>query len=60
MSAKPIRVGTGAWIGTRCTILPGVTIGASSVIAAQTVVKEDVPPNILLTGTRRISIAKWR
>jgi maltose O-acetyltransferase len=58
--AKPIRIGAGSWIGSRCTIMPGVTIGAGSVIGASMVVRQDVPPNTLLVGTRKISIAKWR
>jgi maltose O-acetyltransferase len=58
--AKPIRIETGAWLGARCTVLPGVTIGAGSVVGANVVVREDVPANILFTGTRKISIAKWR
>ena len=58
--AKPIRVEAGCWIGSRCTIMPGVTIGAGSVIGASVVVQEDVPPNTLVAGKRKISIAKWR
>lgn len=58
--AKPIRVEAGAWIGSRCTILPGVTVGAGAVVGAAVVVREDVPPNTLLSGTRKVSIAKWR
>lgn len=58
--AKPIRIGAGSWLGSRCTILPGVTVGAGSVVGASVVVREDVPPNTLLAGTRRISLAKWR
>lgn len=58
--ARPIRVEKGAWLGARCTILPGVTIGAGSVVGASVVVREDIPPNTLFTGSRRISIAKWR
>jgi maltose O-acetyltransferase len=57
--ARPIRVEAGAWLGSRCVIMPGVTIGAGSVVGASVVVREDLPPNTLFTGARRISIAKW-
>lgn len=58
--AKPITIEAGAWLGSRCTILPGVTVGAGSVIGASVVVREDVPPNTLLAGSRKVSLAKWR
>lgn len=58
--AKPIRIGAGCWLGSRSTIMPGVTVGAGSVVGASVVVTEDVPPNTLLAGKRKISIAKWR
>jgi acetyltransferase-like isoleucine patch superfamily enzyme len=32
-SRKPINIQNNVWIGTRCTILPGVTIGENSVMA---------------------------
>jgi maltose O-acetyltransferase len=56
----PITVEAGVWIGSRSIIHPGVTIGAGSVIAASAIVKDSVPANTLFTGTRKISIAKWR
>ena len=56
----PIVVGDGAWIGARCTILPGVTIGAGAVIGANMVIESDVPPHTLLMGKQKISLAKWR
>jgi maltose O-acetyltransferase len=58
--SAPIEVGNGAWLGARCTILPGVKIGAGAVIGASVVVTKDVPPNVLLMGSRSVSLAKWR
>ena len=46
----PIAIGDGAWIGAHCTILPGVEIGKGSVIAAGSVVVNDVPPNVMVGG----------
>jgi len=59
-SSAPVEIGDGAWLGARCTIMPGVKIGAGSVVGASVVVSSDVPPNILVMGKRRISIANWR
>ena len=59
-TAAPITVGDGVWLGTRCTILGGVTIGSGTVIGAGVIVATDVPPNTLMTGAKPISLAKWR
>ncbi|WP_142847804.1 sugar O-acetyltransferase [Telmatospirillum sp. J64-1] len=48
--ALPIRVGTNVWIGGGAIILPGVTIGDDSVIAAGSVVTKDVPPRSVVVG----------
>jgi acetyltransferase-like isoleucine patch superfamily enzyme len=40
--------------------MPGVTIGAGSVIGASVVVTKDVPANTLVMGATQVSIAKWR
>jgi maltose O-acetyltransferase len=58
--AKPIKIEAGSWLGSRCTIMPGVTVGAGSVIGASAVVRDNVPPNTLVAGSRRVSLAKWR
>jgi maltose O-acetyltransferase len=59
-ATAPVRVCQGVWLGARCIVMPGVTIGAGSVIGASVVVTEDIPPNVLFSGGRKISIAKWR
>ena len=43
-------IGADVWIGTQATILPGITIGAGSVVAAQSVVTRDVPPYTIVAG----------
>ncbi len=55
----PVTIDSGAWIGARCVILPGVTIGKGAVIAAGTTVHRDVPPNIIMIGTQGMPIDKW-
>lgn len=40
----------GASLGANSTILPGLTIGASSMIGAGAVVTRDVPPNAIVIG----------
>jgi len=46
----PIAIGNYAWIGTRATILAGVTIGEGAVIMAGAVVTRDVPPYAVVGG----------
>ncbi len=58
--AAPITVGDGAWLGARCTIMGGVSIGAGSVIGAGVTVSADIPPNMLITGAKPVSLARWR
>ena len=47
---NPISVEDGVWICAKSTILPGVTIGKGSVIAAGAVVAKNVLPNVLVAG----------
>jgi len=48
--AKPIRIGSGVWIGGGAIVLPGVTIGDGCVIGAGSVVTRDLPPFSLAVG----------
>jgi acetyltransferase-like isoleucine patch superfamily enzyme len=50
ITAEPITIDTNVWIGAAATILPGVNIGADSVVAAGAVVTHDVPPATLVAG----------
>jgi acetyltransferase-like isoleucine patch superfamily enzyme len=47
----PVRVGHGAWLGSRAMILPGVDVGDGAIVAAGAVVTRSVPPNVLVGGT---------
>jgi len=46
----PIVIKRNAWIGAAATIMPGVTIGENSVVAAGAVVTKDVPDNTIVGG----------
>ena len=48
--AKPITVGNNVWIGGNVIVLPGVTIGDNSVIAAGSIVDHDIPSNVIAMG----------
>jgi acetyltransferase-like isoleucine patch superfamily enzyme len=47
---KAARIEDNVMIGGGCTILPGITIGERSFIAAGSVVTKDVPPRSLVKG----------
>ena len=46
----PIRIGKNVWIGSNSTILPGITIGDNSVVAAGAVVTKNVEANTIVGG----------
>ena len=50
VSTTPVTIGDDIWIGANAVILPGVTIGNHSVVAAGAVVTKDVPPYTLVGG----------
>jgi acetyltransferase-like isoleucine patch superfamily enzyme len=47
---KPVLVETGADIGMNASILPGVRVGAHSIVGAGAVVTEDVPEYAIVAG----------
>jgi acetyltransferase-like isoleucine patch superfamily enzyme len=48
--AAAVLIEDNVWIGAQSIIVPGVSIGRNSVIAAGSVVTKDVPPNCLAAG----------
>jgi maltose O-acetyltransferase len=49
-SAHPITIGDNVWLGGGVIVLPGVTIGADSIIGAGSVVTRDVPAGVIAVG----------
>jgi maltose O-acetyltransferase len=47
---RDVRIGDGAWIGARATIMPGVDVGAGAVIAAGATVTKDCEPGVVYGG----------
>jgi len=50
VNTKPIVVKNEAWIGANAVILPGVTIGKHSIVAAGSVVTKNVPAYSVVAG----------
>lgn len=46
----PVAIGDNAWLARGAIVLPGVTIGAHSVVAAGAVVTAPVPDHVLVAG----------
>ncbi|MFF9869848.1 sugar O-acetyltransferase [Streptomyces sp. NPDC013953] len=49
-SARPITLGDRVWLGGGVTVLPGVSIGADTVVGAGSVVTKSLPSGVLAAG----------
>jgi maltose O-acetyltransferase len=47
---NPVKIDDGAWIGSRCVILPGVTVGSGAIVEPGSVVTKDVAPHTRVSG----------
>lgn len=54
-----VKIGRGSWLGYRCNVLSGVTIGKHCVVAAGAVVTKDVPPYSVVAGCPARVIKKY-
>ncbi len=57
---RPVRIGSGSWIGTGATILPGADIGRNVVVAAGAVVTGDVPDRCIVAGVPARILRRWQ
>lgn len=49
-TARPIRIGNDVWIGAHAVILSGVNIADGAIVAAGSVVRDDVLSNVIVGG----------
>lgn len=49
-AAEPIVIGNNVWLGGGVIVLPGVTIGADTVVGAGSVVTRDLPAGVVAVG----------
>jgi putative colanic acid biosynthesis acetyltransferase WcaF len=52
---RPITIGPGAWVTSRCVVLGGVTIGRSALVKPLTRVDTDIPPNAVWSQSGQIA-----
>ena len=50
LTPSPVKIGKNVWIGSDCTILPGVEIGDGSIVGAGSVVTKSIPANVIAVG----------
>ncbi|MCU1378735.1 MAG: putative transferase [Acidimicrobiales bacterium] len=50
LQTAPVRIGANTWVCPRASIAAGVTIGSHCIIAANSLVKRDVPEGHIATG----------
>lgn len=59
ITIKDVTVGEGVWLGQRVCVLPGVNIGAHSIIGTNSVVTRDIPPYSMAVGAPARVIKHW-
>jgi acetyltransferase-like isoleucine patch superfamily enzyme len=50
VNTGPITVGSNVWIAARTVVTKGVSIGDNAVVSIGTIVREDVPPNVIVSS----------
>ena len=60
MPELPVRIGAGSWLGHGTVVLPGTTIGRHVVIGANSVVRGEVPDDVVAAGNPARVIKQFR
>jgi acetyltransferase-like isoleucine patch superfamily enzyme len=55
---RPVVIEDDVWLGTKCTILPGVRIGRGAVVVAHALVTRDVEPFSIVSGVPAQKVAQ--
>jgi acetyltransferase-like isoleucine patch superfamily enzyme len=50
VEVTPVRIGADAWLGAKVTVLRGARVGARTVVGANSVVRGDLPANVVAVG----------
>lgn len=58
--SKPIIIEDNVWIGINSIICPGVVIGFGSIVSANSVVNQDVPPMSIVAGNPAVVIKTYK
>ena len=56
----PIVIEKGAWVGVKCTLVPGARIGEYASVAAGSVVNKKVPPYTLVAGNPAKKVFEYK
>ena len=59
LGLKVVTLGHDVWIGQRAIVMPGVNIGTGAIVAAGSVVTQDIPPYAIVGGVPA-KIIKYR
>ena len=56
---RPVRIGSGAFLGVGAIVLPGVSVGENGYVGAGAVVTADVPPRSIVVGNPARVVRRW-
>ncbi|EKQ6331362.1 acetyltransferase [Escherichia coli] len=59
LESAPVHIGERVWIGENVTILPGACIGNGVVIGANSVVRGEIPNNVIIAGVPAKIVKKY-